>query len=152
MCKLEREYHLLKDKLEAPLEIASLILLYSTPLAVHFRMDEKKFDVEGAYNARYEIVKKRIDKAHVKGTGERITNPGKIAIIYSRDQDAIEYRKFIRYMEEKGYLKKNTTEDLEVEDLQGITGLRALRVEVKYDGGWEKDYDLDQMIESIESS
>ncbi len=29
-------------------------------------MDEKRFDVDGAYNARYEIVKKRIDKAYVK--------------------------------------------------------------------------------------
>lgn len=35
---------------------------------------------------------KRIDKAHIKNTNERITQPGKIAIIYSQDKDALEYK------------------------------------------------------------
>jgi hypothetical protein len=29
-------------------------------------MDEKRFDVDGAYNSYYEIIKKRLDKAHIK--------------------------------------------------------------------------------------
>jgi hypothetical protein len=29
-------------------------------------MDEKRFDVDGTYNARYEVVKKRIDKNNIK--------------------------------------------------------------------------------------
>ena len=29
-------------------------------------MDEKIFDVDGAYNVRYEILKKRIDKIEIK--------------------------------------------------------------------------------------
>ena len=53
------------------LETAHLVLVQSTPLSIRFRDDEKQFDVDGAYNARYEIVKKRIDKATVKETGER---------------------------------------------------------------------------------
>lgn len=132
MAEMEIRFRDLQKELTMPLDIASLILVYSTPLSVHFRMDEKKFDVEGAYNARYEIVKKRLDKAHIRGTSERITAPGKIAIIYSRDQDAVEYRRYIQFLQSKGYLKKSKIEDHALEDLQGITGLRALRVEVDY--------------------
>ena len=41
-------------------------------MTISFRMDEKQFDVDGTYNARYEIVKKRVDKAYIKGTTERV--------------------------------------------------------------------------------
>ena len=67
-------------------------------------MDEKKFDVDGTYNARYEIIKKRIDKALVKGTDERITQKGKIAIIYSQDADAEEYTRYINICNAKNTL------------------------------------------------
>ena len=152
MCEMELRFNDLKNELRTPLEIASLILVYSAPLAVHFRMDEKKFDVEGAYNARYEIVKKRIDKANVKGTKERITQPGKITIIYSREQDAVDYQKYIRFLQFKGYLKNNPVEDLPIEDLQGITGLRALRVEVEYSKTIKPNeaFDVNEIILSIE--
>jgi hypothetical protein len=50
-------------------------------------MDEKRFDVDGAYNSRYEVIKKRIDKAYIKNTTERITQPGKICIVYSSNED-----------------------------------------------------------------
>ncbi|MEQ9412236.1 MAG: GAF domain-containing protein, partial [Cyclobacteriaceae bacterium] len=123
-CELEQKFVELKKELNSDIEIASLILVYNTPLAVHFRIDEKRFDVEGAYNARYEIVKKRIDKANIKGTKERVTAPGKIAIIYSSEYDELTYTKYIKYLEDKGYLKKNSSEILEVENLQGITGLK----------------------------
>ena len=131
----------------SPIEIASLILVYNTPLSVHFRMDEKRFDVEGAYNARYEIIKKRVDKAHIKGTTERITQPGRIAIIYSQEQDAREYRTYLDFLAAKGYLKKGF-EDLELEDLQGVTGLRALRAEVSFTEGLS----VNELIEAIEGS
>jgi hypothetical protein len=36
-------------------------------------MDEKRFDVDGTYNARYEVVKNVLTKQHIKGTTERIT-------------------------------------------------------------------------------
>ncbi len=61
-------------------------------------MDEKQFDVDGTYNARYEIIKKRIDKAHVKGSEERVTQKGKIAIIYSNRNDEREYLRYIKYL------------------------------------------------------
>lgn len=145
MCEMENEFKAMQKDLHMPIEIASLILVYNTPLSVHFRMDEKRFDVEGAYNARYEIIKKRVDKAHIKGTNERITQPGHIAIIYSQAQDAREYRKYLDFIAAKGYVKKGY-EDLELEDLQGVTGLRALRVKVSFAGGLS----VDELIEAIE--
>jgi len=147
MCEMENEFKAMQKDLYMPFEIASLILVYNTPLSVHFRMDEKRFDVEGAYNARYEIIKKRVDKAHIKGTNERITQPGRIAIIYSQEQDAREYSKYLNFLTAKGHLKKGF-EDLEIEDLQGVTGLRALRAEVSFTGGLS----VDELIEAIESS
>ena len=150
MCEMEQEFHALQKDLATPLEVASLILVYNTPLAIHFRMDEKRFDVEGAYNARYEIVKKRVDKAHIKGTQDRITIPGKIAIIYTSEQDVIEYRKYVRFLQDKDYLT-DVVEEYVLEDLQGITGLKALRVEVNYNAKMINDPGItfDQVIEAI---
>jgi len=151
MCEMESLAYKLKDELNSKLEIASLILVHSNPMAIQFRMDEKQFDVDGAYNIRYEIIKKRIDKAHIKGTTERLTVPGKIAIVYSQDKDAKEYKKYIKYLQSKkmlGYI-----EELELEDLQGVSGLKALRVEVIYN----KDFNerstmtIDQLIEDIKA-
>lgn len=147
MCEMENEFSALLKEIHMPLEIASLILVYSTPLAVHFRMDEKRFDVEGAYNARYEIIKKRVDKAHIKGTEERITQPGHIAIVYSQESDAVEYRKYLKFMTSKGYFQKGF-EDVELEDLQGVTGLRALRAKLSYSEGLT----VDELIEAIEEN
>ena len=147
MCEMENEFKAMQNDLHMPFEIASLILVHNTPISVHFRMDEKRFDVEGAYNARYEIIKKRVDKAHIKGTNERITQPGCIAIVYSQEQDAREYGKYLHFLTAKGYLKKGF-EDLELEDLQGVTGLRALRAKVSFAEGLS----VDELIEAIESS
>jgi len=120
----------LRNEMEHDLEVASLILVHSNPLAIKFRMDEKQFDVDGAYNIRYEIIKKRIDKAHIKGTNDRLTVPGKIAIVYSQDKEAEEYKKYIKFLQSKNMLGE--MENLEIEDLQGVSGLKALRVEVIY--------------------
>lgn len=149
MIEMENEFAALSKEMDSPIEIASLILAYNSPLAVHFRMDEKRFDVEGAYNARYEIIKKRIDKAHIKGTKERITQPGKIAIVYSQEQDAIEYRKYLKYLYNKGYITSKI-EDHELENLQGISGLKALRVDVDYRQS-EKEVSIEELIKSIEN-
>jgi hypothetical protein len=153
MCQMELEFRALQKELESPIEIASLILVYSTPLAVHFRMDEKRFDVEGAYNARYEIIKKRVDKANIKGTNERITQPGHIAIIYSQEKDAIDYAKYLDFLASKKYVHQDY-QDFELEDLQGITGLKALRVKVNYDTfeQQKEGYTVDELIKTISST
>jgi len=129
LCGVARQAEKLKSQLKIPLELAHLILVQNQPLSIRFRYDEKKFDVDGTYNVRYEIMKKRIDKAIVKGTEARLTQPRKIAIVYSQAREAAEYREYIDYLQSSGYLNEEV-EELELEDLQGVHGLRALRVTV----------------------
>ncbi|WP_029035996.1 hypothetical protein [Salinimicrobium xinjiangense] len=131
MCEMENRFYQIQENMPLKLEAASLILVYNTTLSIRYRMDEKKFDVDGTYNARYEIIKKRIDKASVKGSEERITQKGKIAIVYSNRSDEREYLRYIKYLQSKKYLGGNV-EMLELEDVQGVIGLKAIRVEVLY--------------------
>jgi hypothetical protein len=128
-CGIAVRAHRLRDQLPVPLETTHLILVQHTPLSIRFRFDEKRFDVDGAYNIRYEIVKKRIDKAHIKATDERVTQPGTLAIVYGQAGEAAEYRGYLEYLRHLGYIS-GEVEDLELEELQGVHGLRALRVTV----------------------
>jgi hypothetical protein len=124
----------LKSRLALPLSVTHLILAHHAPLSIRFRFDEKRFDVDGAYNMRYQIVKKRIDKAVIRDTSERLTQPGQIAIVYSQPPEAAEYRDYLDYLQHRGYVAREV-EDVELEELQGVRGLRALRVAVNVDGG-----------------
>jgi hypothetical protein len=119
----------LKTEIKVPLETAHLILVNHTPLSIRFRFDEKRFDVDGAYDVRQEIIKSRIDKAMVKGRPERMTQPGKIAVIYTQPQEGREIRRYIDFLRSQGFLK-GETEALDVEELPGVQGLKALRVEI----------------------
>ncbi len=131
MCELEMIAHNLQNELEHSLEVASLILVHSKPLTIKFRMDEKRFDVDGAQNVRYEVIKKRIDKAMLKNSSERLTQPGKIAIVYGQPKEAEEYMKYIRHLQAKKYLLSEI-ENLDIEDLKGISGLKTLRITINY--------------------
>jgi hypothetical protein len=131
-CGIAVRAHRLRDRLPIPLETTHLILVQHAPLSIRFRFDEKRFDVDGAYNIRYEIMKKRIDKAVVEGTSERVTQPGKLAIVYNQPAEALEYRAYIEYLETLGYLT-GPVESLELGELQGVQGLRALRVQIALD-------------------
>lgn len=130
MCEITHRVHHLQDSMSIPLTTAQLIFAYTTPLSIRFRMDEKQFDVDGAYNVRYEILKKRIDKATVEGTDERLTQAGKIAIVYLQEKDRKEYLEYIEYLQYEGLITGDV-EDLQISNLQGAQGLRALRVTVK---------------------
>jgi hypothetical protein len=129
LCEMELEHHQLKESLPYELDVTSLILVFSAPLSIRFRMDEKRFDVDGNYNARYEVVKKRIDKANIKGSNDRITEKEKITIVYSQNSEQAEYLKYIKYLQHKKILEP-AIEQFEVEDLQGVSGLKAIRVKV----------------------
>lgn len=131
LCEMEMEHHTLKATLPYALDVTSLILAFSSPISIRFRMDEKRFDVDGSYNARYEVVKKRIDKAYVKNTNERITQKEKITIVYSNTSEEKEYLKYIKYLQHKNVLEAEI-EKLDIEDLQAVSGLKALRVKVKH--------------------
>lgn len=127
ICSMEQEFQSFKKDLPIPLDIASLIFVYNEKVDIRFRMDEKRFDIDGAYNSYYEIIKKRLDKAHIKDSSERITCPGKITIVYFGMENQKEYLEYISKLQKKGILQSDI-EFLRVEDLQGITGLLALRV------------------------
>lgn len=149
MCNVVRKTVDIKPFLKIPLDTAHLILIQNTPLSIRFRLDEKKFDVDGTYNIRYEIMKKRIDKAVINGSKERLTQPGKIAMVYSHSREAAEYKKYIEYLQSKGYLE-NELEELELESLQGVQGLKALRVKVNLKSiNTEGIIDYKEMSETI---
>lgn len=119
----------LTNIMQCVLQTTQLIFVHSNPIDICFRKDERRFDVEGAYNIRYEVVKKRIDKVHVKDTDERLTQPGQIAFVYSKDNEADEFIVYIREFQSQGLLTDHI-EQFELEELQGVTGLKALRVTV----------------------
>lgn len=119
----------LEKRLPLPLQTTQLILAHSVPLSISFRRKERKFDVDGAYNIRYEIIKKRIDKVHLRDSEERLTQPGRIAIVYSQQRELLEYIEYIEFLQAEGLLGENV-EHLDLEDTQGISGLKAVRVDV----------------------
>jgi hypothetical protein len=152
MVEMENKHYVLKPNLPIQLDVASLMLVYSTPLAIRFRMDEKRFDVDGTYNARYEIIKKRIDKSYIKGTNERLTQKGKLAIVYSQKKDEREYLRYVKFLKSKGYFTNNV-EIVELEGLQGVTGLKAIRAEILYktDEKSTKTYTYNDLMEELKS-
>ena len=148
LCKMELEHHRLKSILPYELDVTSLILVFSSPISVRFRMDEKRFDVDGTYNARYEVVKKRIDKANIKGTKERITQKEKITIVYSNDYEEKEYLKYIKFLQFKKILEP-TIEQFDVQELQGVSGLRALRIKVCNTDVPDEAYSYEDLLNEI---
>lgn len=146
-CEMSRKTALLKPSLPVPLDTTALILVHSQKLSIRFRQDEKKFDVDGAYNIRYEIVKKRIDKSVIKGTNERLTQPGTLSIIFSQGNDMFEYQRYLEYLIAKGYFE-DRIENLVLDDLQGIYGLRALRVTIK--AGDDNQNDILDLAQELE--
>jgi hypothetical protein len=129
MSAIAKYTHALLAQLDKPVQTTQLIFIHSHAININFRKDEKRFDVEGAYNIRYHIVKKRIDKVHIKNTDERLTQPNKIALVYFNQKEADEYITYIRYLQGENILRDDL-EYLELEELQGVSGLRALRVGV----------------------
>jgi len=136
MAAIAKITHELIPQMEKHLETTQLIFINSGSIDISFRDDERRFDVEGSYNIRYHVIKKRIDKVHVKVTGERLTQPGKIALVYFNSKSAEEYVNYIKYLQEKNTLK-NDLEYLELEELQGVAGLKALRIGVNLEGDWK---------------
>jgi hypothetical protein len=121
----------LKSSVKVPLDTAHLILIQNTPLSIRFRFDEKRFDVDDTYDIRQEIIKSRLDKAVVKGGKERLTQPGKIAIVYSHPEEAEELKRHIDFLRSQGYLT-GAVEALDLEDLPGVRGLKSFRVSVDF--------------------
>ncbi len=69
--------------------------------------------------------------------------------VYLLNETSIEYLKYIKYLQSKKYLGK--VEKLEIEDLQGVSGLKAIRVEVIYDENYnnETSISFDDLIQEL---
>jgi hypothetical protein len=128
-CGMALVTHALQASLAVHLETTHLVLMQHSPLSIRFRFDEKRFDVDGTYDVRHMIIKSRLDKAVLKGNGDRLTQPGRIAVVYANVEEAREARRHIDFLQAQGYLTEEL-ESLELEDLPGVQGLRALRVTV----------------------
>jgi hypothetical protein len=132
MAEIAKITHQQLPEFKVPLQTTQLILIYNKPISINFRKDERRFDVEGSTNIRYEVMKKRIDKACIKDTHERLTQPGKIAMVYSNQKEAQEYEEYIHFLQSKGLLEP-CIEYVELEEMQGVTGLKGMRVNVNWD-------------------
>ena len=152
MVEMENSFYQMQSQFPVALDVASMILVFNQPLSISFRMDEKQFDVDGTYNARYEIVKKRVDKAYIKGTTERVTQKGKISIVYSQKEDEREYLRYIKFLQSKKYLDDDV-EIVELQDLQAVTGLKAIRASVLYhkDKNDKAFYTYDDLMKEIKA-
>ena len=128
-CGLAWHTEQVKPELKVPLDTCHLILVNHTPLSIRFRFDEKRFDVDGAYDARHEIIKSRIDKALIKGSGERLTQPGRIAVVYSNPAEGKEIQQHIDFLMGIGKLHDDL-EFLDLDDMPDVRGLKAIRVGV----------------------
>jgi hypothetical protein len=95
----------------------------------HDENTEKIFDVQGSRDTRYEIVKKRIDKGVDLETGDRITAPGMLTLVYSTDDEWKEYEHYLDYLQREGWIAPEILSG-SVAPLQGVDGLRYARVQV----------------------
>jgi len=129
LCEATRLVNRISAELPMPLRTAQLVFAYTSPLDIKFRMDEKRFDVDGDYNVRYEILKKRIDKATIRQGAERLTLADQISIVYLQDKDRAEYLGYLDFLRQAGYIS-GEVEDWVLDPLQSVNGLRALRFRV----------------------
>ena len=129
MCGIALRVQSLNAQLDLPLETTHLVIVQNASIDIRYRFDETRFDVDGPHHVRFEIMKQRVEKANVKGSTERLTQPGRIAIVYSQDREASEYAQYISYLQDSGYIGRDI-EDLTLDDLQGMKGLKALRAPV----------------------
>lgn len=124
--QLQREY-------DISLQVTHLVLVQDCTVDIfHDETTEKLFDVRGTRDTRYEIVKKRIDKAVDEQTQQRITQPEMLTLVYSTQEELEEYQQYLHYLMREG-LVDTAIEQGTVEALQGVTGLKFVRVRVLSD-------------------
>ncbi|HEY9881783.1 MAG TPA: GAF domain-containing protein [Leptolyngbyaceae cyanobacterium] len=130
MCDCARAALGLKEIHQTSLEVTHLVLVQASTVDItHDENTERLFDVRGTRDTRYEIVKKRIDKARDMETHARITQPGMLTIVYSTDEEWQEYRQYLRYLHREGWVEGSIVQG-NVESLQGVNGLKFARVRV----------------------
>ena len=130
VCDCARQGLALKATYDTDMALTHLVLVQGyTVDIVHDDTTERLFDVRGTRDTRYEIVKKRIDKACDGETGDRITQPGMLTVVYSSREEWQEYERYLRYLNREGTVD-SAVEQGTVEPLQGVSGLKFARVRV----------------------
>ncbi|HEY9896166.1 MAG TPA: GAF domain-containing protein [Candidatus Sericytochromatia bacterium] len=126
-------FHLL-EKHSTHMQITHLVLVQDATIDIfHDETTERMFDVRGSRDTRYEIVKKRIDKAIDEKTNTRITQPGMLTLVFCTEQEWTEYQQYFRYLMREGWID-NQIERGTVQPLQGVTGLKYARVRILPEG------------------
>lgn len=130
VCDCARKGFSLKAAYDTDMTITHLVLVQGyTVDIVHDESTERLFDVRGTRDTRYEIVKKRIDKACDAEKGDRITQPGMLTVVYSTGEEWQEYERYLRYLHREGIVASDIEQGT-VEPLQGVNGLKFARVRV----------------------
>ncbi len=129
MAQISRQIGELQDNLQVAMETTQLVFVHPNAIDISFRDDERRFDVEGGYNIRYQMIKKRIDKVLIRGTKERLVQPGKIAVVVQGEAEVSILIEDLLSVAALGLIESHV-EELILEELQGVSGLRALRVNV----------------------
>ncbi|RZM75276.1 GAF domain-containing protein [Leptolyngbya iicbica] len=130
VCACARTGFRLKAEHATDMDLTHLVLVQDSTVDItHDESTERLFDVRGTRDTRYEIVKKRIDKALDATTHDRITQPGCLTLVYSTNEEWKEYQEYLRYLQREGWVGSDIEQGA-VEPLQGVTGLKFARVTV----------------------
>ena len=132
MSRAGRHAAALAPSLPIPMRVTLLAFVHSNTIDISFREDERRFDVEGGYNIRYQMVKKRIDKVRIQGSNERLVRPDMLAIVFQGREVESEIIAILEEIVELGYLKPGF-ESCTLEEIQGVSEMRALRAKIVLD-------------------
>ncbi|WP_219904450.1 GAF domain-containing protein [Stenomitos frigidus] len=130
VCDCARTAFHLQEKYSTHMQVTHLVLVQDTAVDIfHDETTERLFDVRGSRDTRYEIVKKRIDKAVDEETGTRITQPGMLTLVFCTEEERTEYQQYLRYLMREGWVDAEVDRGT-VQPLQGVTGLKYARVRI----------------------
>jgi hypothetical protein len=148
ICDCARTAFNFQSLYDTQMEVTHLVLVQDQTVdIIHDENTEKLFEVRGTRDIRYEIVKKRIDKAVDEQARTRITQPGMLTLVYSTEEEWAEYQQYLRYLARDGWVDTEIQCGT-VEPLQGITGLRFARVRILPASGSPSDLgNLEQALQ-----
>jgi hypothetical protein len=145
MCGSAAEAARMKPNLKVPFDLTHVIVVQDTPVNVTFDFDDKLFHVEGGADGRGEMLKRRVDRAVVKGTQERLSQPGKLSVVFTQERERLEYMEYFTFLAAQECLLEDVEEYL-IDEVQGAQGLRALRVSINLKALLERGTDLYEII------
>lgn len=130
VCDCARTAFRLLEKHSTHMQVTHLVLVQDATVDIfHDETTERMFDVRGSRDTRYEIVKKRIDKAIDEQTNTRITQPGMLTLVFSTEEEWTEYQQYLRYLMRENWIDSQIDRGT-VQPLQGVSGLKYARVRI----------------------